>query len=73
MVIFSHVVIMAWRVSYLFLLISVVTIPWLAKVYNLLIEKNMGSKRVMSSVFIFLYFLYTASLILKAQPYEFFW
>ncbi|ADI92700.1 EpsG family protein [Acinetobacter sp. ACIN00229] len=73
MVIFSHVVIMAWRVSYLFLLISVVTIPWLAKVYNLLIEKNMGSKRVMSSVFIFLYFLYTASLILKAQPYAFFW
>ncbi|MCU4494117.1 EpsG family protein [Acinetobacter guillouiae] len=73
MVVFSHVVIMAWRVSYLFLLISVITIPWLAKLYNILIQQNIGAKRVMSSIFILLYFLYTASLIFKAQPYVFIW
>jgi hypothetical protein len=72
MIIFSEVVIMAWRVSYLFLIISVLTIPMLVKVYNIYFQENVGLKRIMSSVFIVVYVLYTAALILKAQPYEFF-
>jgi hypothetical protein len=72
MIIFSEVVIMAWRISYLFLIISVLTIPMLVKVYNIYFQENVGLKRIMSSVFIVVYVLYTAALILKAQPYEFF-
>jgi hypothetical protein len=72
MIVFSEITIMSWRVSYLFLIVGVFTIPWLAKVYNVSIQKNIGVKRVASSIFIFIYFLYAASLILKAQPYEFF-
>ncbi|MCH7296579.1 EpsG family protein [Acinetobacter higginsii] len=72
MIVFSDVVIMAWRTSYLFLIIGVITIPWLAKIYNDLIRKDIGAKRVMSCVFILLYFLYSAFLIVKAEPYVFF-
>ncbi|MDH0718591.1 EpsG family protein [Acinetobacter junii] len=72
MVVFSDVVIMAWRTSYLFLIIGVVTIPWLAKIYNDLIYNSIGMKRVMSCIFIFLYFLYSVFLIIKAEPYVFF-
>lgn len=73
MVIFSHVVIMAWRVSYLFLIISIIVIPWLSKLCNILIYRNLGINRVMSSLFVLLYFLYASSLILKAQTYVFYW
>lgn len=72
MIVFSSVVIMAWRLSYFFLLIGVIVIPWLAKICNDMIQQNLGSKRVMSFVFTILYFLYTIPIILNAEPYEFF-
>ena len=72
MILFSSVVIMAWRLSYFFLLVGVIVVPWLAKICNDMIQKRSGSKRVMSFVFTILYFLYTIPIILNAEPYEFF-
>lgn len=72
MVTFSSVMIMAWRVSYFLLLVSVLVIPWLAKLLNNIVEKNIGSKRVASFIFTLIYCLYTIPIILQAEPYEFF-
>lgn len=72
MIIFSNVVIMAWRLSYLFILIGVLVIPYLSKIYNYEIQKQFGLKRGMSLIFIFVYFLYTLPIILNSEPYEFF-
>lgn len=72
MIVFSSVVIMAWRISYFLLLISVIVIPWLAKILNNIVEKNIGSKRVASFIFTLVYVMYTTPIILGAEPYEFF-
>lgn len=72
MIVFSSVVIMAWRVSYFLLLISVIVIPLLAKIFNNIVEKNIGSKRVASFIFTLVYVMYTTPIILGAEPYEFF-
>lgn len=72
MIVFSSVVIMAWRISYFLLLISVIVIPWLAKIFNNIVENNIGSKRVASFIFTLVYVLYTTPIILGAEPYEFF-
>lgn len=71
MITFSDVVIVAWRVSYFVLLIGVIVIPWLAKIYNDLIQQKSGNKRVVSSVFIVLYFLYAMPIILSSEPFKF--
>lgn len=72
MIVFSSVVIMAWRLSYFFLIVGVVVVPILAKVYNEIICENIGSKRVMTFIFTILYFLYATPIVLNAEPYEFF-
>lgn len=71
MIIFSSVMIMAWRISYFLLLIGVILIPYLAKIFNNAIEKNIGSKRVASFVFSMVYILYAIPIILGSEPYNF--
>lgn len=72
MILFSSVVIMAWRLSYFFLIMGVLVLPMLAKIYNEIIYKNIGSKRVMNFIFTILYILYATPIILNAEPYKFF-
>lgn len=72
MVVFSSVIIMAWRLSYYFLLIGVLVIPWLAKIFNNIVYESVGSKRVMSFILTVLFALYSTPIILNAEPYVFF-
>lgn len=72
MMVFSEVTIMAWRTSYYFLLIGVILIPLMAEKYNIKFQSSIGLKRLISFVFVLIYFLYTTPLIMKAEPYEFF-
>lgn len=71
MVLFSSVVIMSWRLSYYFLLIGVIVIPYIAKNMNIMIQKNSNNARVISFLFTILYCLYAIPIILQALPYQF--
>lgn len=70
-ILFSGVTIMAWRVSYYFLLSSVIVIPYLSKKYNIKIKREIGTKRLMNILFLSLYVLYSIPLIIRSQPYKF--
>ncbi|WP_318517017.1 EpsG family protein [Photobacterium leiognathi] len=63
--------IMTWRISYLFLLTGVLVLPFLCKYYNLKYYR-VFSGRVMSVFYVFLYLLYSLSLIVIAQSYNFY-
>lgn len=71
MILFSSVVIMSWRLSYYFLLIGVIVIPYIAKSMNMMIQKHSNHKRVISFLFTILYCLYAMPIILQALPYKF--
>jgi hypothetical protein len=68
---FSPIVIISWRVSFLFLSCAVLLIPRLCYTYNLQFYRQIGVKRVMTSFFIFIYLLWNSALIFKAQEYSF--
>lgn len=69
---FSEVVIMAWRSSYYFLLSGVIVIPFLAKYYNIKVYSKVKLKMSLSVFFILSYGSYLVWLIIRGQPYSFF-
>lgn len=71
MLLFSNVVIMSWRMSYYFLLVSVIALPFLIQVININIQRKHNARRVMSVFFIFIYVLYSIPIIMNALPYKF--
>ena len=72
MLAFSSVTIISWRVSYLFLIVTVLTIPAVSYYYNVRFYSSFGIKRIMSITFSFLFFLYVLSLIFISLPYKFY-
>lgn len=72
MILFSSVTIIAWRGGYFLLLVSVIVIPMIAKVYNDSIYRKITINRVMSFFMTITYTLYSLSIILKAEEYNFF-
>ncbi|MGX2966540.1 EpsG family protein [Ursidibacter sp. B-7004-1] len=71
MLLCSDVTIMSWRVSYFFLIISVIVLPWIAKMYDDKINEKIKVNRLMSLIIGFAYILYTLPIIWGAKPYEF--
>lgn len=69
---FSSLTIVAWRVSYFFLITAVLVLPALSKHYNTRFFESLSTKRLMSTMLVFVYFLYFLPIILTAQPYEFY-
>lgn len=69
LILFSISTIVAWRVSYYFLIISIIIIPLIAKYYNSFIFQGSKIKRFMSTGFILIYTLYIMKIILNAEPY----
>lgn len=69
MVLFSDVVIMAWRSSYLFMIVGVIVVPAIAKVYNVRIYKGTGIKASLSIFVLTTYGLYLSWLIYRANPF----
>lgn len=68
----SSLAIVSWRISYYFLITAVLVLPALSKHYNSKFFESLPAKRLMSTIMIFIYFLYFLPLILTAQPYEFY-
>lgn len=71
MMVFSEVTIMAWRVSYYFLLVGIILIPIISERYNIKFRKYIGSNRLMSFIFALVYLLYVTPIVINAEPYEF--
>ena len=71
MFLFSPLVIVSWRVSYLFLLSGIVLIPNLCFFYNLQIYDKVNIKRFMTLFFCVIYLLYCGALIYTSQDYNF--
>ena len=71
MFLFSPLVIISWRVSYLFLLSGIIFIPNICFMYNMQIYSQLKVKRVMNTFFCFIYVVYCLGLIFKAQEYSF--
>lgn len=69
---FSSITIIAWRVSYFFLIAAVLVLPALSKHYNTRFFESLSTRRLMSTIMIFIYFLYFLPIILIAEPYEFY-
>lgn len=69
---FSSLTIVAWRVSYYYLISVVFVLPSLCTYYNYKIFQSLQAKRIMSFIMIFIYFIYSVPLIIAAQPYEFY-
>jgi hypothetical protein len=72
MVAFSSVTIIAWRLSYFYLISCVLVIPLICKYYNFRFFISFGRVRVMSLLYSFIYILYTLPIILAAQSYKFY-
>ncbi|WP_158677969.1 EpsG family protein [Pseudoalteromonas sp. T1lg76] len=72
MISLSDVTVLAWRISYYFLLLGVIVIPWLAKIYNDADYQKTSIKRMATTLFILVYSLYSMPIILAAEPYEFY-
>lgn len=72
MVAFSSVTIIAWRLSYFYLISCVLVIPLVCKYYNFRLFISFGRIRIMSLLYSFIYTLYTLPIILGAQPYKFY-
>lgn len=70
--VFSSVTIISWRVSYLFILTSVLSLPVLCFYYNSYFYSIYGRSRVLSSFFLFVYFVYCIPLIYGSLPYQFY-
>ncbi|MGX9519174.1 EpsG family protein [Vibrio mediterranei] len=71
MYLFSPLVIISWRVSYLFLLSSVIFIPNICFTFNTQFFYQLKIKRLMTSVFCALYLLWVGALIYNSQEYSF--
>lgn len=67
---FSSVTIIAWRISYFYLVSCVLVIPLVCKYYNFRFVNSIGPIRIMSLCYSVLYVLYALPIILGAQPYE---
>ncbi|MCS6237817.1 EpsG family protein [Shewanella baltica] len=72
MIAFSSVTIIAWRLSYFYLVSCVLVIPLICKYYNFRFFNSFGHIRMMSVFYSFVYVLYTLPIILGAQPYRFY-
>ncbi|GIA60108.1 EpsG family protein [Vibrio cholerae] len=72
LLLFSSATIIAWRVSYLFLLAGVISIPILFQYYNFRVFYIYGFKRVFSISFGLVFFVYSLTLVLKSLPYSFY-
>lgn len=69
MIIFSSSTIFAWRVSYFFLIVSIIIVPITCKYYNISIFRGSNVKKIMSTIFLFVYALYVFGIIYNAEPY----
>lgn len=72
MISFSSVTIIAWRLSYFYLISCVLVIPLVCKYYNIRFFDSTGCIRIMSLFYSFIYVLYALPVILGAQPYKFY-
>lgn len=72
MLAFSSVTIIAWRLSYFYLVSCVLVIPLICKYYNFRFFNSLRCVRVMSIFFSFIYALYTLPIIIGAEPYSFY-
>ena len=72
MVGFSSVTIIAWRLSYFYLISCVIVIPLISKYYNERFFLSFGYIRLASLFFVFTYCLYAFPLILSSLPYKFY-
>lgn len=69
---FSSVTIMAWRVSYLFLLSTVISIPILCQYYNYRLFYFLNAKRIASIIFGVVYLIYALPIVFSSLPYQFY-
>lgn len=69
---FSSLAIVAWRISYYYLISATFVLPSLCKYYNYQIFQSLQAKRMMSAFMLFIYFIYSLPLIIGAEPYEFY-
>lgn len=72
LVLFSSLTIVAWRVSYFFLISAVIVLPALSKHYNNRFFERIAAKRLMSTIMVFIYLMYFLPIIISALPYEFY-
>jgi len=72
MVTFSSVTIIAWRVSYFYLISCVLVIPIICKYYNNRFFNSTQRAGIMSITYSLVYILYTLPIIFGAQVYDFY-
>ncbi|EKO3621481.1 EpsG family protein [Vibrio metschnikovii] len=72
MLLFSSVTIMAWRVSYLFLLSTVISIPILCQYYNYRLFYFLNAKRIASIIFGVVFLIYALPIVFTSLPYQFY-
>lgn len=72
LIVFSDVVIVAWRSSYFFLICGIIIIPTIARYYNLQVFHAFKAKLIFSLFVVFSYGLYQGWLIYNAEPFKFY-
>lgn len=71
-ILFSSVTIIAWRLSYFYLISCVLVIPLICKYYNYRFSVSLGYIRVMSNFYSLIYVLYVFPIVYNAQSYGFY-
>ena len=69
---FSSVTILSWRLSYFYLITSVLVVPKISYYYNVRLFKSLNHVRLMTLFMSIIYAIYTVSFIVIAQPYSFY-
>ncbi|MEC6822485.1 EpsG family protein [Photobacterium piscicola] len=71
MYLFSSLVIISWRLSYLFFIVNILFIPKICEVYNLLPNDSIRIPRLMNVILSIVYTLWVLYLIYGSQNYSF--